>query len=84
VVEAGVFDAPGGTALVLANFTYEPIPSLRIRLPVKHAVQRVRSATTGALPFTTAGAYAKQAGPGFEAAVQCEVSLGLNDIILFQ
>jgi hypothetical protein len=26
VVEAGVFDAPAGTALVLANFAYEPIP----------------------------------------------------------
>ena len=30
VVEAGIFVSPKGTALVLANFTYEPIQGLEV------------------------------------------------------
>jgi len=90
VVEAGVFDAspetasPAVTALVLANFTYEPIPSLRICLRVKRPIQSVRSVSKGPLPFTRAEPGADEARAGYKAVVQCEVSLGLNDIILFE
>jgi hypothetical protein len=34
VVEAGLYDAPTGTALVLANFSYRPIEALAVRVPI--------------------------------------------------
>ena len=33
VVAAGVCDTPAGSALVLGNFTYEPIDKLTMRMP---------------------------------------------------
>jgi len=79
VVEAGVYDAPAGTALVLANFTYEPIPALKIRLPVPRPIKQVRSLERGPLPFSVE----EVAGTG-DRVVACELSLGLTDIVLFE
>lgn len=84
VVEAGVFDAPAGSALVLANFTYEPIPELQIRLPVKQAPRRVRSLEKGPLAFTTEPAPPPLAAQGYRQVVRCAVQLGLNDLVLFE
>jgi hypothetical protein len=79
VVEAGVYDAPAGTALVLANFAYEPISALKIRLHVPRPVKQVRSLERGALRFSA------EETPGSEArVVACELPLGMTDIVLFE
>ncbi len=53
VVEAGVYDSQQGTALVLGNFTYEPLPALSVSLDVKAKPRTVKSSTTGkSLPFS--------------------------------
>ncbi len=80
VVEAGVYDAPGGTALVLANFTYEPIRELRIRLSVPRPVNRVRSLERGPLQFS-AEKTSEDAGGG---VVSCVLDCGVSDIVLFE
>lgn len=84
VVEAGVFEAPAGAALVLANFTYQQIPRLEIRLPVKQTPKRVRSLEMGAVAFTTERAPANLARQGYRRVVCCAVELALNDIVLFE
>ncbi len=84
VVEAGVYDAPGGTALVLANFTYEPIAGLQIRLPVRQAVTQVRSVTKGPLEFTIEPLGPQATPAGYRAFVRCTLDLGLSDIVLFE
>jgi hypothetical protein len=84
VVEAGLFESPAGVALVLANFTYEPIPELRIGLPVKKPPRQVRSVERGPLSFTVEPASPGLAREGYEGLVRCTVALGLNDILLFE
>ena len=84
VVEAGVFEVPRGAALVLANFTYETIAQLTIRLPVKSTPRRVRSLEKGPLKFTTERASRELTAQGYAKVARCEVPLGLNDIVLFE
>jgi hypothetical protein len=84
IVEAGVFEVPRGAALVLANFTYESIQQLTIRLPVKSTPQRVRSLEKGPLKFTTEPASRELRKLGYTKVARCEVPLGLNDIVLFE
>ena len=84
VVEAGVYDAPKGTALVLANFTYEPINELNIRLPVRKEVTTVRSLTRGDCAFTTAAVPAQFTADGFSHLIKFKVELRLNDIIILE
>jgi len=74
VVEAGVYDAESGTALVLANFTYKPISGLGVRLHVTGPVKTVRSAAKGPLRFTATKAH----------DVAFRVDLALSDIILIE
>jgi hypothetical protein len=81
VVEAGAYDAPSGIALVLANFTYEPIGDLSIRLAVPRAVQRVRSLEHGPLEFSLGPAAGQTKHPH---VVSCRLPLGLTDIVLFE
>src|SRR5262249_29261249 len=52
VVEAGVYDAPAGTAVVIANFTYKPIEALTVRVPLARPVRVVRSVDHGPMRFT--------------------------------
>ena len=82
VVEAGVYDAEPGTALVLANFAYEPIATLDVTLPVRTSVKSVRSLTHGALQFTASPAAHVDAASGFTARVHFHLPLGLTDIVL--
>ena len=80
VVEAGIYDAKAGTALVLANFTYKPIKDLRVTIRLPKACKTVRSVTHGAIKFSeTTGAKG-----AFPRAISFTVSLGLNDIILIE
>jgi hypothetical protein len=83
VVEAGVYDAPTGTALVLANFTYEPIQELGIQLHVPGRVTSARSVTHGPLPFQQEGEPVPSASRDHPVRVTCETKLGLSDILLF-
>ncbi|MEI7437994.1 MAG: hypothetical protein WCL16_14415, partial [bacterium] len=53
VVEAGLYDAPKGTAIVLANFTYERIPELKLAVRTPQAPGRVVSAELGELRFSS-------------------------------
>ena len=84
VVEAGVFESAEGAALVLANFTYEPIAQLEIGLPVKRAPKGVRSLETGPLQFTVERAPRQLAARGYPQVVRCTEALGLNDVVLFE
>lgn len=84
VVEAGVFDAPAGSALVLANFTYERIGRLEIALPVTRVPARVRSLEQGPLTFRVVPAPRALEARGYRQVVQCAVALGLNDLVLFE
>lgn len=84
VVEAGVYDAPKGTALILANFTYEPIENLKVRLPVARAVKSVRSLENGPLRFSLEDAAGDDRKSGFRTLVRFTTQLGLNDIILVE
>jgi len=74
VVEAGIYDADGGTALVLANFTYETIEGLEVTMRAAGPVKRVRSVEKGPLEFKAANAN----------EVTFEVDLDLSDIILIE
>ncbi len=81
VVECGVYDAPNGTAVVLANFTYEPINALKIRLPLSRGVKTVRSVERGPLKFTLE----KAAGhPGHPLTATFTLPLELTDVILLE
>jgi hypothetical protein len=82
VVEAGVFDAPDGTAVVLANFTYEPIPALTVRVPSASAVQRVRSVERGEVPFVVEPPSPAWRSQGYPHVVVFTIALGVNDIVL--
>ena len=84
VVEAAVYDAGPGTALVLANFTYEPIEALEVRLPVKRKVTAVRSVETGPLAFTVREAGPTRQAAGYDSTVRFEMKLGLSDIVLIE
>ncbi|MDA1142365.1 MAG: hypothetical protein O3B01_27700 [Planctomycetota bacterium] len=84
VVEAGVYDAPNGTALVLANFTYEPIPELDVILPVRKEVTTVRSLMKGKCKFRIEAATENFTSNGFSHLIQFKVELGLNDIIVLE
>jgi len=81
VVEAGVYDADRGTALVLANFTYKPIEQLDIALPVSRRVRSVRSVARGDLRFT---AEECKTGGTYRWKIRCRVDLGLTDVLLFE
>jgi hypothetical protein len=84
VVEAGLYDAPAGTALVLANFTYRPIERLTVRVPLAKPVQVVRSADHGRLEFTAEPASAALRQQGYSWVAVFTTRLGLNDIILLE
>ena len=84
VVEAGLYDASAGTALVLANFTYRPIEGLTVRVPLAKPVQVVRSVEQGPLPFTEERAPPALWEQGYGSVAVFTTRLGLNDIILLE
>ncbi len=79
VVEAGVYDAPNGSALVLANFTYKPVTNLAVTLRLPFKPGKVTSAETGARPFT---GETVEKGDSWRCAFT--VNLDLNDILLIE
>ncbi|HEY0456605.1 MAG TPA: hypothetical protein VGE41_09540 [Verrucomicrobiae bacterium] len=84
VVEAGVYESSSGCALILANFTYEKIPHLSIRLPVKTAPAHVLSIEAGALPFSIENAPNNVSKLGYKSVLKCQLPLGLNDVLILE
>ncbi|MEK6233890.1 MAG: hypothetical protein N2C14_04185, partial [Planctomycetales bacterium] len=72
--------AGGGTALVLADFTYQSIDRLAVRLEMAKPVRRVRSVEHGPLKFTV-----EPPGPGeTKSRVRFELPLRLTDVVLIE
>ena len=84
VVEAGVYDAPQGTALVLANFTYQPIEKLEVRLLVPRPVKSVASLEQGKLSFASEPLAGDGHPPGYPHAVTFSLDLGLSDVVVLE
>jgi hypothetical protein len=85
VVEAGLYDAPaGGTALVLANFAYDPITSLEVRVPLRDTPKKVTSMEKGVLTFTVEPSGDEYKAAGFPVTALCKLPLGWNDILTFE
>jgi len=81
VVETGIYDSDAGTALVLANFTYEPIDALKVTISLPKRCQSVRSVVRGPLTFTRCELTPAARG-GHTQGVRFSLPLGLNDIVL--
>lgn len=84
VVEAGIYDAPHGSALVLANFVYEPIKSLKVELPTRSPVTAVRSLEHGELRFETVPAPSPWAEEGYTHLQRFSLPLGHDDVIVVE
>ncbi len=84
VVEAGAYDAPAGTALVLANFTYRPIEVLTVRLPLTKPLRHVRSVERGPLEFTEEPVSPALRGQGYNSVAVFTTRLRLSDGILLE
>jgi hypothetical protein len=86
VVEAGIYDANAGTALVLANFTYQRIKNLKVTLQFSgpHPPKTVRSVTSGQLKFTSVKPPTAGSLPQYPHKVTFTMNLGLTDIILIE
>ena len=84
VVEAGVYDASAGTALVLANFTYRSIQRLTVRVPLPKSLRGVRSVEHGPVRFIEEAAPEGLRRQGYGSVAVFTTRLGLNDIILLE
>lgn len=84
VVEAGIWDSAAGSALVLANFTYQPLTALRVEIPVRTLPASVRSLTHGALRFESAPAPAPWSEDGFAHLIRFTMPLGVDDLVLLE
>jgi len=83
VVETGLYDAPDGTALVLANFTYERIPELKVSLRTPQAPVHVVSVERGELRFSTRSVPDNKQ-PTLPWVTEFVLDLDLSDIVMLQ
>ncbi len=84
VVEAGVYDAKAGTALILANFTYEPIENLRVTVPLRRPLESARSVERGVLKFSLKKTETALPREAYPYEMRFSINLGLSDIILME
>jgi hypothetical protein len=84
VVEAGAYDSPEGTALILVNFTYQPISSLRIEIPASRAVTAVTSCRQGSVPFENVLPTTAWKNDGYKSTCRFAVPLDLDDVIVLK
>ena len=86
IVEAGLYDAKAGTALVLANFTYQRIENLKVTLQLTgpRPPKTVKSVTSGQLKFTLAKPATAGSLRQYPHAVTFTTDLDLTDIILVE
>jgi len=82
VVEAGIYDSPAGSALVLANFTYAPIPSLAVEFPTRAPIGTVKSFAHGDLPVATVPAPSPWKEEGYTHLHRFALPLGSDDVVL--
>jgi hypothetical protein len=82
VVEAGAYDAPGGTALVLANFTYTSVPTLKVEIPTKGKIQEVESLSHGKLKFESAPAADSSRDDGYAHVIRFEMPMDIDDLVI--
>ena len=82
VVETGIYDAAGGSALVLANFTYEPIAALEVEMPSRGVPAAVRSLAHGSLPFKAVPAPEPWRAEGWTEMIRFTLPLEFDDLIL--
>jgi len=75
VVEAGIYDADKGSALVLANFTYKPINDLNVEMNIGKKVKHVFSCEKGNLNFVLT-----PDRNGYK--IKFSLPLDINDIVL--
>jgi hypothetical protein len=84
VVEAGIYDAPGGSALMLANFTYRPIASLHVEVPSRSAVRAIKSLAGGTLRFETAPADSLWREEGYSQVARFALPLDMDDLVIME
>jgi hypothetical protein len=84
VVEAGIYEVSSGVALVLANFTYQKIRSLKVDLPTRADVKSVKSLEHGQLSFETHPALSPWREDGFKNTVRFALPLGDDDLIILE
>jgi hypothetical protein len=84
VVEVGVYDAPAGTALLLANFTYAPVKSLRMEVPTRMEISSVQSLAHGALAFETVAAPNPWRDEGDTYVQRFSMPLADDDLVLLE
>jgi hypothetical protein len=84
VIEAGIYEAPTGAALVLANFTYQPLASLQVELPMRGDVKSVKSLEHGQIQFETEQAPSLLQRDGFRKVVRFSLPLGDDDLIVLE
>jgi hypothetical protein len=84
VVEAGIYEAPMGAALVLANFTYKPIGSLKVEVPTRGEIKSVKSLEHGSLRYETLPGKSAWREQGFPFVQRFELALGDDDLIVLE
>lgn len=85
VVEVGVYDSPAGTALVMANFTYNTIDELTVTLPMSRVVKAVRLASSSsAIPFKRIELNDQAKTNGYATAIQFTIKLELDEIVVVE
>ena len=82
LVEAGIYDSPAGSALVLANFTYMPIKSLAVEFPTRAPIGTVKSFAHGELPVATLPAPSPWKEEGYTHLHRFALPLGDDDVVL--
>jgi len=73
VVEAGLYIHGNAAAIVLANFTYQPIDELQLTVPLPFRPRQVLSGESGHVQFTMEG-----------TSVTARLPLGISDIVIFR
>jgi hypothetical protein len=88
VVEAGIFEHESlsgtGIALILANFHYDPIPGLKVAVPLRKPPTKVVSMEKGKLEFQTSEPTSVQKAAGFTTVARFALPLGWNDIVVLE
>jgi Beta-galactosidase trimerisation domain len=82
VVEAGIFDAPSGTALILANFNYSKLSNVAIEISLKKPLKRIESMEGSKIKNLVSTFDPKN--EEYPYTIRFNLNLNLNDIILLK
>ncbi|MEO5802968.1 MAG: beta-galactosidase trimerization domain-containing protein [Verrucomicrobiota bacterium] len=84
VVEAGIYEAPTGSALILANFTYQPIKTLKVEIPTRTAVASIKSLAHGSIKFETIRVPSPWREEGYKHLQRFSLPLDQDDILILE